>query len=175
MDNGFGEGEAQALHHAWAVSQSEQSTVKANKRVEIMSVDTDVWRAALLVYAVYPATQNARVVVRSQRGVGSSKECQHIDVLKLFDEIQAVTHWPQEFTPLQRCLPVVAAYILCGTNFTPTLHSVTSLSMFDSYYQAAKNAGNFDFIRGLGKARTEGGVNIGLDLDRKECVKFVGL
>lgn len=165
----------QALHHAWMLSQLTGGATKGARLFEIMSIDTDVWVAALLVYCVFPSTQNVRVVVRSQRGVGSTRECQQIDVLQLFDEITHLPHWPAEFTPLQRCLPVIAAYVLCGTDFTPTLHGITSASMFGAYYQFAKNAGNFGFVRPLGDAEKDGQAFVGLNVREEECVKFVGL
>ncbi|CAN0264687.1 unnamed protein product [Ectocarpus sp. 12 AP-2014] len=174
-ENGFGEGEVQALHHAWMLSQLTGGATKGARLFEIMSIDTDVWVAALLVYCVFPSTQNVRVVVRSQRGVGSTRECQQIDVLQLFDDITHLPHWPAEFTPLQRCLPVIAAYVLCGTDFTPTLHGITSASMFGAYYQFAKNAGNFGFVRPLGDAEKDGQAFVGLNVREEECVKFVGL
>ncbi|CAB1113903.1 unnamed protein product [Ectocarpus sp. CCAP 1310/34] len=32
--------------------------------VEVFSVDTDVWIAALLAYAVHPSTRDVRIIVR---------------------------------------------------------------------------------------------------------------
>lgn len=80
-DNGIGEGELQALHHAYLVSRQQpplsgegDGTSSDGSRegqlnrhpvlVEVVSVDTDIWVAALLAFAVYPSTRNVRVVVR---------------------------------------------------------------------------------------------------------------
>lgn len=97
-DNGCGEGEVQALHHAWILSLLTEGTTQGGRRFEIMSIDTDVWVAALLVYCVFPSTRNVRVVVRSQRGVGSTRACKHIDVLQVFEDITNLSHWSAEFT-----------------------------------------------------------------------------
>lgn len=172
--NGIGEGELQALHHLWDVGRRPGRTDGSKLRVEVMSVDTDEWMAALLVYAVHPSTRSVRVVVRQQRGVGD-EPVQHIDVLELFEHLINLSHWPHHFSPLQRCLPVVVAYVLCGTDFTPTLHSLTSPSMFQVYYDYLSNATNAGFVKPLGSARDDGGGEEGLDLNVKECIKFAGL
>ena len=130
-NNGIGEGELQALHHLWDVGRRPGRTDLSQLRVDVISVDTDEWIIALLVYAVHPSTRTLRVVVRQQRRVGD-EPVQHIDVLELFERLIDLPHWLHDFSPLQRCLPVVVAYVLCGIDFTPTLHSLASLSMFQT-------------------------------------------
>lgn len=129
-DNGIGEGELQALHHASFLvclqqlregsRDRQEQGVREPVTVEVVSVDIDVWVAALLVYAVHPWTRNVRVVVRKQSGVNDRAVVPCVDVLELFNALTKLTSWPSSFTPLQKCLPVVAAYMLCGTDFTPT-------------------------------------------------------
>ncbi|CAM9094987.1 unnamed protein product, partial [Hapterophycus canaliculatus] len=56
-----GKGNSQELHHGWQASRRLHSqprgSVEGTKRMEIMSVDTDVWVAALVVYAVHESTR----------------------------------------------------------------------------------------------------------------------
>ena len=127
VGNGIGERELQALHHLLNVDRTLETTEESSRRLEVMSVDE--WIIALLVYAVHPSPRRLRVVVRQKRGVGSRHEAvQHIDMLELFEKLTALSNWPNEFTALQKVLPVVVAYVLCGTDFTPTQHSLTSLA-----------------------------------------------
>ncbi|CAN0094469.1 unnamed protein product [Pylaiella littoralis] len=55
--------------------------------------------------------------------------------------------WPHSFTDLQRCLPVIASYMLNGTDFTPTLSGLSSFFMCQSYFELAKNAENHQLSR----------------------------
>ena len=138
-----------------------------------MSIDTDQWIAALLVYAVYPSTHNVRVVVRSHKGLGCGA-VQYIDVLEIFKKLTTRPDWPHNFSSLQRCLRVIVAYVLWGTDFTPTLYSLTALNMFQTYYEALADASNHCFVRPLGSALDDDN-SAGLTLNAEECVKFVGL
>lgn len=129
--------------------------------------------AALLAYAVYPWTRNARVVVREQSGVNAQAAVTCVDVLELFRAMTDLGNWPFEFTPLQRCLPAIAAYMLCGTDFTPTFYGLTSYYFLQSNFESVKNAQNHRFVKPLAKA--EDGEAGGVSLDREELIKFVDL
>ena len=64
--NGIGEGEGQALHHARIRSQADAGV----NNVEIMSVDTDQWVMAFFYYAMAQGEAGStRIVVRGQKGV----------------------------------------------------------------------------------------------------------
>ncbi|CAB1119914.1 unnamed protein product [Ectocarpus sp. CCAP 1310/34] len=89
--------------------------------------------AALLAYAVHPSTRDVRIIVRQQSGVTGNTYVNCIDVLKLFQDLSAMRNWPSSFTNLQRVLPIVSAFVLDGTDFTPTLSGLTASSMFQAY------------------------------------------
>ncbi|CAN0001212.1 unnamed protein product, partial [Pylaiella littoralis] len=144
-------------------------------RVEVVSIETDVWVAALLAYALYPHIRRVRVVVRQQSGLNNQAVVNCIDVLELFEALAKMENWPHSFTDLQRCLPVIASYMLNGTDFTPTLSGLSSFFMFQSYFELAKNAENHQFVKALGTKIIEDGVVTGLHLERQELVKFVAL
>lgn len=140
-----------------------------------MSVDTDVWVAALLVYAAHQSTRNVRIVVRQQRGLVRPGEfVRHIDALDLFNGLINLD-WPHGFSSMQRCLPVIAAYALCGTDFSPTLHSFTSHSIFNSYFCTLKNAEVHDFVKPLGDHSDGGSEACALNWEKDGCVKFICL
>ncbi|CAB1096161.1 unnamed protein product [Ectocarpus sp. CCAP 1310/34] len=184
-DNGLGEGELQALHHVYQVCLQQQSRegsregqeagVREPVRVEVVSVDTDVWVAALLAYAAHPWTRNVRVVVRKQSGLYDQAAVTCVDVLELFNALTRLTSWPSAFTPLQKCLPVIAAYMLCGTDFTPTFFGFTSFFMFQSYFEYVKNPENHRFLKALGEHAVKDGAVAGVALEREELIKFVAL
>ncbi|CAB1112043.1 unnamed protein product [Ectocarpus sp. CCAP 1310/34] len=118
--------------------------------VEVFSVDTDVWIAALLSYAVHPSTRDVRIIVRQQSGMAVNTNVHCIDLLKLFQDLTAMRNWPSSFTKLQSVLPIISAYVLNGTDYTPTLSGLTASSMFQAYYDALKDAGNHNFVLPLG-------------------------
>lgn len=100
------------------------------------------------------------IVQIQQEGVGSrDKPVQCIDVLELFDKPTGL-NWQIRFTALQKCLPVVVAYVLCGTDFTPTLYSLTSLSVFQAYHGYASNATNTSFANRGVLHRRKGGSKV---------------
>lgn len=138
-------------------------------------MDTDVWVAALLMYAVYPWTRNVRVVVRKQSTINAEVRVTCVDVLQLFNVLTAYSSWPSSFNNLHKCLPVIAAYMLCGTDFTPTFFGLTSFFMYQTYFELAKNPENHRFIKPLGNTREEEGRVTGLALEVEECAKFVAL
>lgn len=142
--------------------------------VEVMSIDTDEWVAFFLMYAVFPSTRNTRVIVRQQHGSNPGATC-HIDVLKLFEGMVGLGFWPHTFTPLQKCMPLIAAYMLCGHDFSPTLSGYSSMKMFKAYCEAIKDPTNHPFIEPLGSARVDGETIVALDLDELACAKFVSL
>ncbi|CAN0228769.1 unnamed protein product, partial [Ectocarpus sp. 4 AP-2014] len=119
-------------------------------RVEVVSVDTDVWVAALLAYALYPYIRRVGVIVRQQSGLNDQVVVNYIDVLDLFEALTKMGNWPHSFTDLQRCLPVIASYMLNGTDFFPTFFGLTSFFMFQSYFELAKNPENHQFVKALG-------------------------
>ena len=81
-------------------------------------------------------------MVRQQKKLGRAGETTvpRRDVLKLFEGMTKLD-WPPDFTDLQRCLPVVAAYASCGDDFSLTLHSLTSRAMFNSLRDLAEPKG----------------------------------
>ncbi|CAB1103777.1 unnamed protein product [Ectocarpus sp. CCAP 1310/34] len=105
---------------------------------------------ALLAYAVHPSTRDVHIIVRQQSGVTGNTNVHCIDVLKLFQDLTAMRDWPTSFTNLQRVLPIIYAYVLNGTDFTPTLSGLTASSMSQAYYDALKDAGNHNFVLPLG-------------------------
>ena len=165
VENGIGEGEVQALHHAWLAAR--QAT---DRRVELVSVDSDVCIAAFLCFACDPSVRGLQLVVRQQRGV-YGRNYPHINMNELFRGICG-QRYSQGFGMMDRCLPFVAEYILCGTDFTPTLRSVRASYMFDNYHTYARQPMNAAFVKQLGAGWT------GPDQDgfnKQECVKLVGL
>ena len=88
-ENGIGEGEVQALHHAWLAAR--QAT---GRRVEIVSVDSDVCIAALLCFACEPSVRGLQLVVRQQRAA-YGRNHPHININVLFRDICDQRYWPQ--------------------------------------------------------------------------------
>ena len=127
--------------------------------------------AALLCFAYDRSVRETELVVRQQTGE-YGRQCPHVDINKIYKRFNDNGYWPNCFEEADRCLPLVAAYILCGTDFTPTLSSVTAAYVFDNYHRLTVPLQNAAFVKQLGAERTGSAQVV---LNTEECVKFIGL
>lgn len=65
-----------------------------------------------------------------------------------------VRYWIRSFGGMARGLPVVAAYLLCGTDFIATLHSLTALNVVEAFHSFAEDPSNAPFMENMGAGRT---------------------
>lgn len=140
-----GEGD---LHHGWFAARR-----ATNRRVEIVFVDSDVCMRTLLCFACDPSARGIELVVRQQRGEYGRND-PHIKRNTLFHQMCHEHFWPQSFGVMNKCLQLIAAYIRCGTDCTPTLRSLTTMCMLEPYRGYALQPGNAAFVKRLGAGWT---------------------
>lgn len=108
--------------------------------VEVMSTDSDMWVSRYMMHTIHERVRGMDLVDRQQRGVYID-ECNYIRVQRLhagFDGLPCLSVNPS-LTTFDRCVPLLVAYFLSGTDFTPTLWGMHSGRMFDAWCSVISN------------------------------------